>query len=292
MPPPPPPHTLGGRAAVIGVFNYKGGVGKTTSVVHIASILARKHNRRVLVVDLDHQANATLYYLGMSYAGRVETSIESVIWDGAPIDKIVVSTPTPGLELIPASFALSTLDVKLATMFRKEDKVAQALMPLANQYDFIILDTPPSLSLTVVSALAASDYLITPIDAGIFALLGLQRFLEQIEVFRAERVLTATHLGVLVTKADRRTKVWKDIVQAVGERWPIFDAIVLNRAGWEAAVAGRANTPEADADVDPAPDITEAYERAVEELLDRLGTFGEPAGRVPAAPIGPVSDGR
>jgi len=274
----PRPHKLGGRAVVVAIANQKGGVGKTTSVVMLARILARQFGLRVLVVDLDHQAHATLYLLGIRRTMALESDIGSVIVRGEPVDQVITSTPFGRVDLLPASAHLAVLDIQLVSMTRREYKIQEAMQPVADDYDVILLDCPPSLSLVVTGGLVAADHLVTPLDPGQFAMLALSRFLDQVEALRSPDLVTAIHLGALVTRVDARTKGWRDIVRAVGARWPLFDAIIPSRVGWEEAVAQRAGAAPVDAEQDPAADMTQAYQRAAAELLDRLAELGEEVG--------------
>ena len=265
-----PSHKLGGRAAVTAIANQKGGVGKTTSVVMLARILARKFGLRVLVVDLDHQAHATLYFLGIERTLELDGDIGSVIIRGHPVDQVITSTPFGRVDLLPASAHLAMLDIQLVSMTRREYKIQEALRPVRDDYDLILLDCPPALSLVVTGGLVASDYLVTPLDPGQFAMLALSRFLDQVEELRSPDLVTAVHLGALVTRVDVRTKGWQSIVRAVGARWPLLDVVIPSRVGWEEAVAQRAGAAPVDNEYDPAGDVTTAYEHAAADLLSRI----------------------
>lgn len=161
---------------LIAVSNHKGGVAKTTTAVNLGAALALS-GRRVLVVDTDPQAHATML-LGCDPAD-VAHDLEDVIVRGLPTMEAIVASRIAGLDLLPASLGLARLDLALVGMARREDRIARALRPIADRYEFVVLDLPPSLSLTALSALAAATQIIAPVSADRLSLAALGTFIGQ-----------------------------------------------------------------------------------------------------------------
>ena len=181
--PPPPLETLAAIRAkaggapepivlprVISIANQKGGVGKTTTAVNLGAALAEL-GYRVLVIDLDPQGNATT---GMGISHRnVEGSIYDVIMNDAPIDDCVEPTSVRNLFVVPATIDLAGAEIELVPAFSRELKLRRALANVRDDYDFTLIDCPPSLGLLTVNGLAASDDVIVPIQCEYYALEGL-----------------------------------------------------------------------------------------------------------------------
>jgi chromosome partitioning protein len=195
-----------GRA--IACANQKGGVGKTTTVVNLASYLAA-HGDRVLVVDLDPQGNATSG-LGIERAG-LDRSVYDVIVDDVEVDPIIVPTSAPGVDLIPSAIALAGAEIELATADARERRVRRLVDRLRPRYDTILIDSPPSLGLLTVNALTAADAVLIPLQCEYYALEGLTQLLATIDLVRDHlhpRLMTD---GVVLTMADGRTNLSAEV---------------------------------------------------------------------------------
>lgn len=193
---------------VIACANQKGGVGKTTTVVSLASYLALD-GHRALIVDLDPQGNAT------SGAGLDKRSVQGSVYDtlvgSAAFSDLVQATRIQGLSIVPSSRDLAGAEVELVGMADRERRLAHALAPIADDYDFILLDCPPSLGLLTVNALAAADSVLVPIQCEYYALEGLGQLLSTINLVR-DRVNPSLHLkGVVLTMFDGRTTLSADV---------------------------------------------------------------------------------
>jgi chromosome partitioning protein len=210
---------------VIACANQKGGVGKTTTVVSLASYLALD-GHRVLIVDLDPQGNAT------SGSGLDKRSVERSVYDAligaSPLAALVCATRIDGLSIVPSSRDLSGAEVELVGLPDREQRLARALAPLAGEYDYILLDCPPSLGLLTVNALAAADSVLVPIQCEYYALEGLGQLLSTIDLVR-DRINPSLHVkGVVLTMFDGRTTLSADVSAEVHRHLGalVFDVVV------------------------------------------------------------------
>lgn len=199
-------------AAVFAVVNQKGGVGKTTTAVNVAACLAVS-GERVLLVDTDPQGNAT------SGVGVVKSELEACIYDmfinEVPIERVIVPTETPGLDLVPAKLDLAGADIELMSTMSRETKLKQALERVADRYEFVIIDCPPSLGLLTVNVLTAAQYVIMPIQCEYYALEGISQLLKTIDLVHQHLNPQIEIAKVLLTMFDYRTNLSQQVVDEV-----------------------------------------------------------------------------
>ena len=205
-------------AQIYAIANQKGGVGKTTTSINLAACLAEA-GRRTLVIDLDPQSNTTTG-LGVD-AHRVGGSIyELLVNDGISVGDVVKANLHPNLSLLPAKVDLYAADIELVYLDQREYRLQRALDAVKPQYDFILIDCPPSLGLLTVNALTAADGVILPLQCEYFALEGMQQLLNTIRLVR-DRLNPRIHLfGVVLTMYDPRTKLGAEVVREISEHFP------------------------------------------------------------------------
>jgi len=192
---------------ILAIANNKGGVAKTTTAVNLAAALSER-GRRVLLVDLDAQCSASLS-LGVRNA---EASVAGVLYDGFPARDAITETAA-GMDLLPGSPDLADADFRLIGSGR-ERILSRALQPIAGEYDFILLDCPPSLSMLVVNAIAACSGIIIPTVPQYLALEGLAGFLRAVDRIR-ENIGGGELLGILLTAIDYRTRAAVEIAELI-----------------------------------------------------------------------------
>ncbi len=232
-------------ARLIALVNQKGGCGKTTTAVNLAACLAVS-NRRVLLIDLDPQANATVSF-GVD-PGKLERTIYQVLVDdpadgdlAIDLPSVVVPSNVPNLDLVPSSIDLAAAELELSARIGRENSLRKKILPVRDSYDYIMLDTPPSLGLLTLNALVACEEVIIPIQTHYYALLGMRQLLRTMKVVREEVGHQIEIAGVVPTMYDARTSIGKEILQGIRDYFgdKVFaSAIHFNIKLVESSMAG------------------------------------------------------
>lgn len=210
---------------VIAVTNQKGGVGKTTTAVNVAHGLS-KAGHRVLLVDFDPQGNATSG-LGVNKAQLTQTILD-VVQNGVPIEDVVLKTNHKNLSLIPATPQLANAEVELAKAEHRFTRLKQALATQTDNYDYVLIDSPPSLSLLTVNGLIAASHVLMPVQAEFYAMEGLGQLLETMQLVRKGLNPTLEMLGVVVTMVDTRTSLSGQVHDEIKKHFPgkVFETVI------------------------------------------------------------------
>ena len=210
---------------IIAIANQKGGVGKTTTSVNLGASLAEL-GYRVLVVDLDPQGNATTG-LGIN-ARNLQASVYDVIMTNAAIEDCVEPTSLKNLFVAPATIDLAGAEIELVPAFSRELKLRRALEEVRDEYDYVLIDCPPSLGLLTVNGLAAADDVIVPIQCEYYALEGLSQLIRNVTLVRTNLNPKLDVRGIVLTMYDARTKLADQVEQEVREHFGrrVYETVV------------------------------------------------------------------
>ncbi|PID52713.1 MAG: hypothetical protein CR972_00355 [Candidatus Moraniibacteriota bacterium] len=212
-------------AKIISFINQKGGVGKTTSSVNTASYLADM-GKFVLLVDLDPQGNASS---GLGIDPRqVENSLYSTMVDGGEVRNAIVGTAVDGFHVVPATADLAGANIELVDVENREFRLYDALRQVRTDYDYIIIDSPPSLGILALNGLVASDELIIPVQAEYYALEGLGQLLETIDLVQNNLQPNLGIMGAVITLYDRRNRLARQVVREMRQHFPgkVFESVI------------------------------------------------------------------
>ncbi len=212
-------------ARVIAISNQKGGVGKTTTSVNLSTCLA-KSGKKTLLIDLDPQANAGSG-LGI-YPEQFEESIYQVLVQEKPIGTIVLATKIPNLSFAPAKQDLAGAELELVSMFGRETRLKEALEPVMEVFDFIIIDTPPTLGLMTVNALTAANSVLIPLQSEYYAMEGLSQLVKTTTLIKKRLNPTLELEGILLTMFDKRNNLSTQVEAQIREHFPreVFKTVI------------------------------------------------------------------
>ena len=196
----------------LAVFNMKGGVGKSTTAYNLAAGLVSFFSSRVLLVDIDPQGNSSAA-LGIPI-WQLKTQLKDVLQQKTPAEQVIVKTDA-GVDVVPSNIMLAEEEIPISGRPGRELLLRKALAPVANQYDFILIDCPPNVGVFAINALMASDGVIIPVDMSYLGLLGIQGIERALALCREQLDHPIRIMGVLATRFDGRNNLSKEVLQSL-----------------------------------------------------------------------------
>jgi len=248
---------------IISIVNQKGGVGKTTTAVNLGAYLAF-FGKQVLLVDIDPQANATSG-LGIDHR-KLESGIYEAIIGDKPIFEIIKRTMQDGYKVAPSTLALAGAGVELVNMENREYRLSRILEEIRDEYDYIIIDGPPSLGLLTINSLVAADEILIPIQSEYFALEGVGQLLETISLVQNNLKPELGVMGAVITMFDKRNSLSSSVMGELYQYFPnrVFRSVIPRSVRLaEAPSYGRSILH-----YDPKSRGGKAYERLAREVMN------------------------
>lgn len=251
---------------VISITNQKGGVGKTTSSINIAYYLA-KNKQNVLLLDFDPQGNATSG-LGVD-KNSLEFTMCDVMKEEKRLEEILIETEWENLWVAPSIPELANVEVELGQAQRRFSRLKNAIIDLKNRFDYVIIDSPPSLSLLTVNALIASKYVLLPVQAEFYALEGLSQLLETMKLIRKTSNPYIDLIGVLPTMVDSRTSLSQQVCDEISSHFP--GKVFKNKIPRNIRLAEAPSHGVPIGEYDKWSKGARAYKAVAKEVMERVG---------------------
>ena len=255
----------GARKRIFAVVNQKGGVGKSTTAVNLAAALGEL-GERVLLVDMDPQGNATSGF-GLNRNQR-ELCVYNALLGDTPLAALIEPVEVENVFVVPATIQLAGAEIELVSAFSRETKLRQMLEPVQREFDFVIVDCPPSLGLLTINALSAAEGLIIPIQCEYYALEGLSKLLDSVRLVRTHLNPSLDVFGAVMTMYDARTRLSQQVVEEVRDflEDKVFETVIPRSVRLsEAPGFGQPVTV-----YEPNGRGAEAYRRLAKEVMTRV----------------------
>ena len=256
---------------IIAIANQKGGVGKTTTTINLSASLV-KNNKKILIIDFDPQGSSSI---GLNR--RVETSDQDVyraIIEQKELAEVIQETDIKNLYIAPTSNNLSGAEIELVSSFSRESKLKKILLPIVNDYDYIIIDCPPSLGLLTINSLNAANSILIPLQCEYFAMEGLSQLLNTIELVKKSLNPALCIEGILLTMFDKRNKLSQQVVDEI--RHHFGEAVFATIIPRNVRLSESPSHGKAALSYDIASSGAQAYLALAEEFIQREeGTYRE-----------------
>lgn len=258
-----------GHAKIIPIVNQKGGVGKTTTTINLGASLA-EYGRRVLLVDFDPQGALSVGLGVNAHELKLQETVYQVLMDPhSDIDKVILKTSIPGMDLLPANKELATAEVTLVNEMGRENFLKRTLSTVKDYYDVVLIDCQPTLGLLTLNALTAADGVIVPLQCEFFALRGFAQLQENLEKVRINLNPNLTLIGILATMYDKKTLHSREVLERILQAFPesVFETVIAQTVRFpETTVAGEPINTYASNSGGAA-----SYRRFARELIARGG---------------------
>ena len=251
-------------AVVISVANQKGGVGKTTLTMNLGYALADM-GKRVLVVDIDPQFNLTFGLIGMKVLEYGDRNVGTLMTRESEIEESLI-TIRENLDLVPSHLNLSAREIEIINAYNRERRLEKALLPVLPDYDYVLIDNPPSMGIFLVNSLTASDYVLIPLELSYFGVIGMQLMFNLMRMIREETNENLKLLGLVPNKFTKQTKVPKLRLKELKETYP--DAPILTTIPKAIALEKAQSEGKSIFEFEPQNRAAKAFQKLAKEVVE------------------------
>jgi chromosome partitioning protein len=250
-------------ATVISIANQKGGVGKTTLTLNLGYGLARA-GRKVLLIDVDPQFNLTFGLIGMNVLNYENNNVGTLMTRESSVEDTIVKI-TENLHLIPSHLNLSAKEIEIINAYNRERRLEKAISPVLPDYDYVLIDNPPSMGIFLVNSLTASDYVLIPLELSYFGVIGMQLMFNLMAMIREETNEGLTLMGLVPNKFTRQTKVPQTRMKELKEAYP--DVPILTTIPKAVALEKAQGDGVSIFDYEPDSRAARAFEKLTREVI-------------------------